>query len=81
MFYQGSLQEGISTAVGQQKLVLCFVTSMYPYVPACHVSVRRGADRLPKTRMKRVSNGRMSFSMTALYASAFQTLCLGADRV
>jgi len=26
MFYQGSLQEGISTAVGQQKLVLCFVT-------------------------------------------------------
>ncbi|KAL6893368.1 hypothetical protein GGI43DRAFT_182503 [Trichoderma evansii] len=27
MFYQGSLQEGISTAVGQQKLVLCFVTN------------------------------------------------------
>ncbi|KAI8722456.1 UBX domain-containing protein [Fusarium sp. LHS14.1] len=26
MFYQGSLQDGISTAVGQQKLVLCFVT-------------------------------------------------------
>lgn len=26
MFYQGSLQEGISTAVGQQKLVLSFVT-------------------------------------------------------
>ena len=26
MFYEGSLQEGISTAVGQQKLVLCFVT-------------------------------------------------------
>ncbi|KAH8171632.1 UBX domain-containing protein [Sarocladium implicatum] len=26
MFYQGTLQEGISTAVGQQKLVLCFVT-------------------------------------------------------
>jgi hypothetical protein len=25
MFYQGTLQEGISTAVGQQKLVLCFV--------------------------------------------------------
>lgn len=29
MFYQGSLQEGISTAVGQQKLVLCFVTSTF----------------------------------------------------
>lgn len=28
MFYQGSLQDGISTAVGQQKLVLCFVTGM-----------------------------------------------------
>ncbi|PNY24423.1 UBX domain-containing protein 7, partial [Tolypocladium capitatum] len=27
MFYQGPLQEGISTAVGQQKLVLCFVTN------------------------------------------------------
>ncbi|PTB80138.1 hypothetical protein M440DRAFT_1467494 [Trichoderma longibrachiatum ATCC 18648] len=27
MFYQGSLQEGISTAVGQQKLVVCFVTN------------------------------------------------------
>ncbi|KAL7790772.1 hypothetical protein V8C37DRAFT_174648 [Trichoderma ceciliae] len=27
MFYQGTLQEGISTAVGQQKLVLCFVTN------------------------------------------------------
>ncbi|PHH85954.1 hypothetical protein CDD83_10944 [Cordyceps sp. RAO-2017] len=27
MFYQGSLQEGISTAVGQQKMVLCFVTN------------------------------------------------------
>lgn len=26
MFYSGTLQEGISTAVGQQKLVLCFVT-------------------------------------------------------
>ncbi|KAK0390766.1 hypothetical protein NLU13_0269 [Sarocladium strictum] len=26
MFYQGGLQEGISTAVEQQKLVLCFVT-------------------------------------------------------
>jgi hypothetical protein len=26
MFYSGSLQEGISTAVGQQKLVFCFVT-------------------------------------------------------
>jgi hypothetical protein len=26
MFYQGTLQEGISAAVGQQKLVLCFVT-------------------------------------------------------
>lgn len=26
MFYKGTLQEGISTAVGQQKLVLCFVT-------------------------------------------------------
>ncbi|CAH0039637.1 unnamed protein product [Clonostachys solani] len=26
MFYQGSLQEGISTAVDQQKLVICFVT-------------------------------------------------------
>lgn len=25
MFYQGSLQEGISTAVSQQKIVLCFV--------------------------------------------------------
>ncbi|RGP71119.1 hypothetical protein FLONG3_7247 [Fusarium longipes] len=25
MFYEGTLQEGISTAVGQQKLVLCFV--------------------------------------------------------
>ncbi|KAF4124790.1 UBX protein [Geosmithia morbida] len=29
MFYQGSLQEGISTAVGQQKLVLCFVTGTH----------------------------------------------------
>ncbi|KAG6108804.1 hypothetical protein E4U14_003513 [Claviceps sp. LM454 group G7] len=27
MFYEGSLQEGISTAVGQQKLVFCFVTN------------------------------------------------------
>ncbi|KAH6607292.1 hypothetical protein Trco_003605 [Trichoderma cornu-damae] len=27
MFYRGTLQEGISTAVGQQKLVLCFVTN------------------------------------------------------
>ncbi|EFY86365.1 UBX domain-containing protein [Metarhizium acridum CQMa 102] len=27
MFYQGSLQEGISTAVGQQKSVFCFVTN------------------------------------------------------
>lgn len=27
MFYEGSLQEGISTAVDRQKLVLCFVTS------------------------------------------------------
>ncbi|KAH7176338.1 hypothetical protein EDB81DRAFT_35708 [Dactylonectria macrodidyma] len=26
MFYQGTLQDGISTAVDQQKLVLCFVT-------------------------------------------------------
>ncbi|KAJ4259674.1 hypothetical protein NW762_007604 [Fusarium torreyae] len=26
MFYDGTLQDGISTAVGQQKLVLCFVT-------------------------------------------------------
>ncbi|KAM5347033.1 hypothetical protein ACJ41O_010038 [Fusarium nematophilum] len=26
MFYKGTLQDGISTAVGQQKLVLCFVT-------------------------------------------------------
>ncbi|QUC19853.1 uncharacterized protein UV8b_04094 [Ustilaginoidea virens] len=26
MFYEGTLQEGISTAVGQQKLVFCFVT-------------------------------------------------------
>ncbi|EWZ39272.1 hypothetical protein FOCG_09010 [Fusarium oxysporum f. sp. radicis-lycopersici 26381] len=26
MFYEGTLQEGISTAVSQQKLVLCFVT-------------------------------------------------------
>jgi len=30
MFYEGSLQEGISSAVGQQKLVFCFVTSMCP---------------------------------------------------
>ncbi|KMQ81978.1 ubx domain-containing protein [Lasius niger] len=34
MFYPGSLQEGISTAVGQQKMVLCFVTSKYPYAMA-----------------------------------------------
>ncbi|PHH66402.1 hypothetical protein CDD81_7457 [Ophiocordyceps australis] len=27
MFYQGPLQEGISMAVGQQKMVLCFVTN------------------------------------------------------
>ncbi|KAK2590749.1 hypothetical protein QQS21_011561 [Conoideocrella luteorostrata] len=27
MFYEGSLQEGISTAVGQQKLVFCFVSN------------------------------------------------------
>ncbi|GJN67419.1 ubx [Purpureocillium lilacinum] len=27
MFYEGSLQEGISSAVGQQKLVFCFVTN------------------------------------------------------
>ncbi|KAM4065004.1 UBX domain-containing protein [Hirsutella rhossiliensis] len=27
MFYKGSLQEGISTAVGQQKMVFCFVTN------------------------------------------------------
>ncbi|KAG5974083.1 hypothetical protein E4U58_003683 [Claviceps cyperi] len=27
MFYEGTLQEGISTAVGQQKLVFCFVTN------------------------------------------------------
>ncbi|EGX89997.1 UBX domain protein [Cordyceps militaris CM01] len=26
MFFQGSIQEGISSAVGQQKLLLCFVT-------------------------------------------------------
>ncbi|OAA75135.1 UBX domain protein [Akanthomyces lecanii RCEF 1005] len=26
MFFQGTIQEGISTAVGQQKLLLCFVT-------------------------------------------------------
>jgi hypothetical protein len=29
MFYDGSLQDGISAAVGQQKVVLCFVTSAY----------------------------------------------------
>ncbi|KHN98690.1 UBX domain-containing protein [Metarhizium album ARSEF 1941] len=29
MFYEGSLQEGISAAVGQQKMVLCFVTNEY----------------------------------------------------
>lgn len=28
MFYEGTLQEGISNAVGQQKLVLCFVTGI-----------------------------------------------------
>ncbi|KAJ6444031.1 ubx [Purpureocillium lavendulum] len=27
MFYEGSLQEGISSAVGQQKLVFCFITN------------------------------------------------------
>ncbi|OAA45021.1 UBX domain-containing protein [Metarhizium rileyi] len=27
MFYEGSLQEGISSAVGQQKMVFCFVTN------------------------------------------------------
>ncbi|KAG5983272.1 hypothetical protein E4U55_000350, partial [Claviceps digitariae] len=31
MFYQGTLQEGISTAVGQQKLVFCFVTKNPPF--------------------------------------------------
>jgi hypothetical protein len=30
MFYTGTLQEGISTAVGQQKLVFCFVTGEAP---------------------------------------------------
>lgn len=33
MFYQGSLQEGISTAVDQQKLVLCFVTGLCKECP------------------------------------------------
>lgn len=32
MFYDGTLQDGISTAVGQQKLVLCFVTGK-PSIP------------------------------------------------
>lgn len=34
MFYQGTLQDGISTAVGQQKLVLCFVTGTFTSHPA-----------------------------------------------
>ncbi|KOS21905.1 UBX domain-containing protein 7 [Escovopsis weberi] len=33
MFYEGTLQEGISSAVGQQKLVLCFVTGKSPTTP------------------------------------------------
>jgi hypothetical protein len=33
MFYEGTLQEGISTAVGQQKLVLCFVTGKFGHHP------------------------------------------------
>ncbi|RDA89384.1 hypothetical protein CP532_6156 [Ophiocordyceps camponoti-leonardi (nom. inval.)] len=40
MFYQGSLQEGISAAVGQQKLVVCFVTSKF----FSALSLRCGCD-------------------------------------
>lgn len=29
MFFQGSLQEGISTALQEAKLVVCFVTGAY----------------------------------------------------
>ena len=34
MFFEGALQEGISTAVGQQKLVLCFVTGKLDHTPS-----------------------------------------------
>ena len=74
MFYQGSLQEGISTAVGQQKLVLCFVTSMHRCLPLSRVFIRWITDQLPQTRMKRANNGRTTFSVIAPYATNFE-LC------
>lgn len=55
MFYQGTLQEGISTAVGQQKLVLCFVTSKI----GPHLLRNEDADH-PQMEMRRAKHGRMS---------------------
>lgn len=35
MFFEGTLQEGIASAVQQAKLVVCFVTGTMPYMHSC----------------------------------------------
>ena len=58
MFYDGSLQDGISTAVGQQKLVLCFVTSLSSMSSRI---VQRHISNVPQQmRTKPVKHGRMN---------------------
>jgi hypothetical protein len=37
MFFEGSLQEGIATALQQSKLVVCFVTGNYHFIPRIDV--------------------------------------------
>lgn len=45
IFYEGSLQEGISTALQQSKLVVCFVTGIFHLHPL--MKHNRITDKIP----------------------------------
>jgi hypothetical protein len=45
MFFEGTLQEGIATALQQGKLVVCFVTGIHSFIhSSCHVIFRTSKD-------------------------------------
>jgi hypothetical protein len=58
MFFEGTLQEGISAALQKSKLVVCFVTGMYlSPQPLIHLSQY---TNISQTVALRVRNGKQS---------------------
>lgn len=71
MFFQGTLQEGINTALQETKLVVCFVTGVYSStLRHCTVTLKTVTDsNHHKMERLKASSGRMSFSSTKQYGA------------